>query len=167
MSKVRSIGGKEFHNYTSANITTVFKKSNKNCPTNYRLISLTSVCYKTLEHHFHSIMEHLQNNNLLNRVLIDNQRGFRAGYSCQSQLISLIQDLLHACYGQSLSKAAAYIRTYVSLVRPLMEYASIVWEPHQMACINSLERIQHRAARWATSNYIAGLTVLYCYSTVT
>ena len=37
-------------------------------------------------------MEHLQNNNLL----IDNQHSFRAGYSCQSQLISLIQDLLHA-----------------------------------------------------------------------
>ena len=34
-----------------------------------------------------------------------------------------------------------------------MEYASIVWDPYQITYINSLERIQHRAARWTTSNY--------------
>ena len=34
-----------------------------------------------------------------------------------------------------------------------MEYASIVWDPHQITYINSLEGIQCRAARWATSVY--------------
>ena len=79
--------------WLTANITPIFKKGNRSCPINYRPISLTSVCCKTLEHIiFHSIMEHLQNNNLL----IDNQHGFRAGYSCQIQLILLVEDLLHA-----------------------------------------------------------------------
>ena len=51
------------------------------------------MCCKTLEHiSFHSIMEHLQNNN----VLIENQHGFRTGHLCQTQLISLVEDLLHA-----------------------------------------------------------------------
>ena len=34
-----------------------------------------------------------------------------------------------------------------------MEYASIVWDPYEVTYINCLERIQRRAARWATSNY--------------
>ena len=36
---------------------------------------------------------------------------------------------------------------------PIMEYASIVWDPYQVTYINNLERIQRRAARWATSKY--------------
>ena len=34
-----------------------------------------------------------------------------------------------------------------------MEYTSIVWDPYQITYINSLEGIQWRAARWATSDY--------------
>ena len=41
-------------------------------------------------------MEHLQNNN----VLIENQHGFRAGHLCQTQVISLVEDLLHAMDNQ-------------------------------------------------------------------
>ena len=80
-----------------ANITPVFKKGNRSCLTNYRPISLTSLCCKTLEHIiFHSIMEHLQ----INNVLIENQHGFRVDDSCQTQLISLVKDLLYAMDNQ-------------------------------------------------------------------
>ena len=41
-------------------------------------------------------MEHLQ----INNVLIENQHGFRVGHSCQTQLISLVEDLLHAMDNQ-------------------------------------------------------------------
>jgi len=41
---------------------------------------------------FHSIMNHVQRHN----ILIDNQHGFRSGFSCQTQLISLIEDISHA-----------------------------------------------------------------------
>ena len=34
-----------------------------------------------------------------------------------------------------------------------MEYASVVWDPYQITYINSLEGIQHRVVRWATSDY--------------
>ena len=38
---------------------------------------------------YHSIMSHLNHND----VLSNSQHGFRAGYSCSTQLISLIEDL--------------------------------------------------------------------------
>ena len=38
---------------------------------------------------FHSIMDHINTNN----ILINNQHGFRSGVSCQTQLISLIDDI--------------------------------------------------------------------------
>jgi len=40
----------------------------------------------------HSIMEYLNSNN----ILIDNQHGFRYHYSCVPQLITLVEDILHA-----------------------------------------------------------------------
>ena len=54
-------------------ICPIFKKGNRSSPSNYRPISLTSSCCKVLEHIiFHSIMDHIQPNN----ILIDNQHGF-------------------------------------------------------------------------------------------
>jgi len=42
--------------------------------------------------HFHSKLNHVQHNN----ILINNQHGFRSGFSCQTQLISLVEDTSHA-----------------------------------------------------------------------
>ena len=79
--------------WLTANICPVFKKGSRNMPSNYHPISLTSSCCKIMEHIiFHSIMEHVQHNN----ILIDNQHGFRSGHSCQTQLISLVEDLSYA-----------------------------------------------------------------------
>ena len=41
-------------------------------------------------------MDHIQSNN----ILIDNQHGFRPGFSCQTQLISLIDDVSYAMDNQ-------------------------------------------------------------------
>ena len=42
---------------------------------------------------------------------------------------------------------------YFSLVRPLLEYVSTVWDPHTTENVNKIEMIQRRAARYVTNQY--------------
>lgn len=42
---------------------------------------------------------------------------------------------------------------YVTYVRPKLEYACSVWDPHQHNLSNTLESIQNRAARFIYSEY--------------
>lgn len=42
---------------------------------------------------------------------------------------------------------------YVTLVRPIMEYASVIWDPVTQSNINQLEMVQRRAARFVTGDY--------------
>ena len=42
---------------------------------------------------------------------------------------------------------------YKALIRPNLEYAASVWDPHTQADIKTLEKVQRRAACWVTSRY--------------
>ena len=42
---------------------------------------------------------------------------------------------------------------YKTLIRPVLEYGCCVWDPHHQNYIEKLEKIQKRAARFATGNY--------------
>ena len=42
---------------------------------------------------------------------------------------------------------------YKALIRPKLEYAASVWDPHTQADIKTLEKVQRRAVRWVTSRY--------------
>lgn len=42
---------------------------------------------------------------------------------------------------------------YVTYIRPNLEYASSVWDPHQLTLINSLEAVQNRSVRFILNNY--------------
>ena len=42
---------------------------------------------------------------------------------------------------------------YKAIVRPQLEYASCVWDPHQSTYIDNIEKVQRRAARWVCSDY--------------
>ena len=47
----------------------------------------------------------------------------------------------------------AKTQAYNTFVRPSLEYASTVWDPHTQANINKVESFQRRAARFVTNNY--------------
>ena len=74
--------------WSKALITAVFKKENKSDPSNYRPISLISICFKVMEHIVLTPMaKHVYRNN----ILINEQHGFRQRFSCETQLISAIK----------------------------------------------------------------------------
>jgi hypothetical protein len=74
-----------------AQITPLFKQGNRIKPSNYRPVSLTSLCCKILEH---VILHHLHAQ--LDDVLYPNQHGFRKHYSCSTQLITVIHDIIRS-----------------------------------------------------------------------
>ncbi len=76
--------------WKEANIVPIYKKSDRSKPANYRPVSLTAVASKMLEHIVVSqIMDHLDNNKILN----ENQHGFRAKRSCETQLLMTTDDI--------------------------------------------------------------------------
>ena len=124
--------------WLQANINPLFKKGNTNLAVNYRPVSLTCVCCKLLEHILYShIMGHLQTNNLLSV----NQHGFRSGFSCETQLILTVHDLLESFEHKH--------RVDIGV----LEYASSVWDPHLRKDIHHLEMVQRRAARFIKRDY--------------
>ena len=77
-------------NRKHANVCPVYKKGDKHDPQNYRPISLTCICSKLCEHIIaSSLMKHLEESNILYHL----QHGFRSSRSCETQLISFVQDL--------------------------------------------------------------------------
>ena len=73
-----------------ASISAVFKKGDKSDPSNYRPVSLTSVCCKILEHIIYSnITDHLDEN----RSTVHYQHGFRSKHPCDKQLIGAMEDI--------------------------------------------------------------------------
>ena len=73
-----------------AKVTPIFKKGNKSNPSNYRPVSLTSICCKVLEQIIYSsVSHHLTQYNILRTE----QHGFWSGRSCESQLLITIHDL--------------------------------------------------------------------------
>ena len=78
--------------WLTANVTPVFQKNDRSNPSNYQPISLTSIVCKVMEHViYHSVIEHLQQHQILNQY----QYGFRQGYSCEAQLASVVEDISH------------------------------------------------------------------------
>jgi len=86
--------------WLTANVVAIFKKGNKHEASNYRPVSLTSITCKTLEHIIYSqVMEHYNKHNFLSQY----QHGFRSGYSCETQLLTTVEDIQRgldseACY---------------------------------------------------------------------
>ena len=84
--------------WRKALIVPIYKKGDRHQSSNYGPVSLTSVTCKILEHVGHSnVMNHFLQNNILS----DNQHGFRANRSCETQLITTLQGIIsRLCSGR-------------------------------------------------------------------
>ena len=75
--------------WKTANVVPVYKGGNKKLASNYRPVSLTSICCKMLEH---VIATHIRS--ALDDYLSPNQHGFRKRLSCTTQLITTVHDIM-------------------------------------------------------------------------
>ena len=74
-----------------ASISCAYKKGDRHTPSNYRPMSLTSVCCKLLQHIvYRHIMSHLEQQIILTNL----NHGFRSGFSTETQLLTTTNDLL-------------------------------------------------------------------------
>ena len=81
--------GKLPNDWLNANIAHVFKKGDVHLPQNYRSVSLTCVSCKLLEHIIcKHILDHLERNKILTTL------NHGSSYSCETQLVATVHDLL-------------------------------------------------------------------------
>ena len=84
-------GGEVPLDWCSANVTAIFKKGDRFTASNYRPVSLTSLCCKLQEHIIvSSIMKHLEHYKIMTDCQV---HGFRAQRSCETQLVTLCNEL--------------------------------------------------------------------------
>ena len=84
-------------------------------------------------------------------VFIDSHLNWRTHYnhvikSCSSTL---------AFIKRNLSRSPRFVKEkcYTAMVRPKLEYACAVWDPHCKNHVAAIEKVQKRAARFVTGNY--------------
>jgi len=76
--------------WKKATVIPIHKGSDRSLVTNYRPVSLTSVVCKQMEHVIASYLRQVWDKNYL---LYEGQHGFRPGYSCESQVTTVCQDI--------------------------------------------------------------------------
>ena len=77
--------------WRQANVAPVFKNGEKYDPANYRSVSLTCICCKTLEH---IIVSNINKHLSLENILADCQHGLRSQRSCETQLVQFFHDMV-------------------------------------------------------------------------
>ena len=77
--------------WRQANVAPVFKKGEKCNAANYRPVSLTCICCKTLEH---IIVSNINKHLAFESTLADCQHGFRSQRSCKTQLVQFYHDMV-------------------------------------------------------------------------
>ena len=77
--------------WRQANVAPIFKKGEKYDAANYRPVSLTCICCKTLEH---IILSNINKHLAFESILADCRHGFRSQRSCETQLFQFFHDLV-------------------------------------------------------------------------
>ena len=68
--------------------------------------------------------------------------------------LKLLRRNLSGCSRETKDKA------YNTMVRPILEYAGAVWDPYQSNHIDTLEKVQRKAARFVCSDELLGINEL-------
>ena len=77
--------------WRQANVSQVFKKGEKYDAANYRPLSLTCICCKTLAH---ILVSNINKHLALDSILADCQHGFRSQRFCETQLVQFVHDII-------------------------------------------------------------------------
>ena len=127
-----------------ANVKPLFKKGDRKLPSNYRPVSLTSICCKTLERIIRdNIIKYLERNELFNH----NQHGFRSGRSCVTQLLEIME-----IWTDLLDKGIPYDCVYLDFAKAFDKV------PHRRL-VRKIEAhgIKGKLLKWLT-NFLANRT---------
>jgi hypothetical protein len=71
-------------------VVPIYKGGDQSVVTNYRPVSLTSVVCKQMEHVIAGYLRQFWDKS---EWLYEGQHGFRPGYSCESQIVTVCQDI--------------------------------------------------------------------------
>ena len=77
--------------WQQVNVSPVFKKGEKYDTANYRPVSLTCICCKTLEH---ILVSNINKHLAIDSTLADFQHGYRSQRSCETQLVQFVHDII-------------------------------------------------------------------------
>ena len=64
-----------------------------------------------------------------------------------SKILNFLKQTLYQC--ESIVKVSAYL----TLVRLILEYVKVVWNPHHQYLIDNIEMVQQHPARWVKQDY--------------
>ena len=128
--------------WRQVNVAPVFKKGEKYDPANYRPVSLTCICCKTLEH---IIVSNINKHLSLENILADCQHGFRSQRSCETQLVQFFHDMV-----SNLDRALNRGHRQTDVI--IMDFAKAFDKvPHRRL----LYKLHHYGIRGSTHQWIA------------
>ena len=142
----RIIKSEQDHLQLQQDLHTVYKWSQK-----WQMCFNISKCVPRLYLHMSSTMSlYLALTNTPILVLLTSNMSFSPHIqkiaAKATRVLNFIKRNLYNCSKEIKSKA------YLTLVRPILEYASPVWDPHLIKDSDQIEKVQRTAARWVTSD---------------
>ena len=136
--------------WRQANVSPVFKKGEKYDAANYRPVSLTCICCKTLEH---ILVSNINKHLALVSILADCQHGFRSQRSCETQLVQFVNDIISNLDG-------AVNRGHKQTDLIIMDFAKAFDKVPHRRLLHKLEYYGIRGSthKWINSSWLSGHT---------
>ena len=128
--------------WRQANVSPVFKKGEKYNAANYRPVSLTCICCKTLEH---KLVSNINKHLALDNILAACQHRFRSRRSYETQLVRFVHDIINNLDG-------AVIRGHMQTDLIIMDFPKAIDKvPHRRL----LHKLDYYGIRGSTHKRIS------------